>query len=148
MKYFSLILSIVNIGVMTIFWYRFAAPVLDASSSFAPTEGALAILLAAQANHHSLLQIYLILVSILIAFLAYWGYNGIKRGAEEKAEKVARLLVPGLVRKCFNKLGPEDLAQKFVQEQMAISPGADSKEVFTDNIKNMQEDPHELPPIR
>ncbi len=144
MKYFNAIISTLNLCTIFVFWYRFTAPVVDAISTFAPSEGALAVFLAAQANHQSLLQIYLILVSILIALLAYWGYNGIRRGAEEKAEKVAKSLVPGLVKQYLDELGPADLAQKFVEEKMNNPSDVDSKRAFTDDIKDMQDDPYEL----
>lgn len=58
-----------------------------------------ALFLAAQANHQSILQIFIASYGILFAILGIWGYFHIKSSAVNKAEETVKEVLPGLLVK-------------------------------------------------
>ena len=134
MKYIvriNISLTVFNLIVLLCFWYRYTSPVLSAVTSFSNSD-----FLAAQANHNAILQVHLVIFSILLAILGFFGYNEIKRTAErtaeEKAEKALNDLVPKLVREQIEKLGPERIAEMLVGLKMAAPLKKDEKELSDD----------------
>ena len=103
---FNLLISVINLTFLACFWYRYASPTLNSIIGFSSSD-----FLAAQANHNAILQIHLVIFSIFLAILGFFGYNTIKKGAERTAEegveKALNELVPKLVKEQIEKLGPE-----------------------------------------
>ncbi len=64
-----------NLIGMLLFWLRFSAPVLDATSNFFPPTESYSSFLAAQANHYALLQLSFVFFNIVLAGAAIWGYT-------------------------------------------------------------------------
>ncbi len=73
MKYlirFNILLTSISLIFLSCFWYRYTSPVLDSIIAFSNSD-----FLAAQANHNAILQIHLVLFSIFLAILGFFGYN-------------------------------------------------------------------------
>jgi hypothetical protein len=103
-----------------------ALPILSSVSGFSSSD-----FMAAQANHNAILQIHLVILSILLAILSFFGYNEIKKGAERTAKEGVEValneLVPKLVKEQIEKLGPERISQMLVDIKTATPPNKEEK---------------------
>lgn len=80
----SIIIGITNISAVFVFWY-----ILREIEQKSIVKFDFSQYLAVQANQFSLLQIYLVLISISLALLAFYGFFHFKEVAEKVAEKKA-----------------------------------------------------------
>ena len=135
----SCFLAVLNLLVLFLFWSRFSAPVLAASSTFFPGSETHGAFLAAQANHYALLQLYMVLFSMALALVTFWGYTEIKKGAEVAASKAIGEVLPQLIQQRLEKLGPEQIARSLIHFKMENSSQKSSKDVFKDNIQQVFE---------
>lgn len=131
------IFCILNLIVVSAFWYRFSSPISSSTASFFTNDDHIGSFLSAQANHYALLQVYLVIFSILVGLGAFWGYNEIKKEASKKAEAKVKEIVPNLIRKHLENFGPDALAQLLFKEKMEAPSLKNSNDVFNDNIETI-----------
>lgn len=144
LKKLNFMFTILNIIIIGIFWYRFASPICISTASFFNQTDHIGNFLAAQANHYSLLQIYLILFSILIGAGAFWGYAEIKKVVEKKTDDKINEIVPKFVMEYLQKNGQEVLNQVLVKIKMSQASSCQtSNDNFSKNVENMRDDPNE-----
>jgi hypothetical protein len=131
MKKLSTALMFITLAAIVLFWCRFSMPMANAAAEFTSYSDSIGAILAAQANQYSLLQIHLILLSIILAAAAIWGYAGIKSHVEETILKKIDSIVPQRANEVIEKLGTEELARRVVEVQKQ----AIMKENFKQNFK-------------
>jgi hypothetical protein len=134
-EYFWKILIIINIILMMIFWARSFVPIAEYESFFTNGSDFIALFLSAQANQYSLLQIYLIFFSLILAAAAIWGYNQIKKDATDRAEKIARKTAQECVKKYLKESGAEVIAKKLAVENMNPTPQQRTHDESSEEIK-------------
>lgn len=137
MKKFYFAITIANLIITSLFWLRFSAPMLEATSTFFPPTDSYVSFLAAQANHYSLIQLYLVIFSIGLAVIAFWGYTEIKRSAERAVSKAITESMPGQIQKHLNSFASEHLAQISVGHKMEKPAQKSTKDVFHENIPQL-----------
>lgn len=115
MKKVYVFLTILNIVIISAFWYRFTIPIVDSTSNFFSQSDHISSFLAAQANHYSLLQIFLILFSIIIAIAAMWGFTEIKKIVEKKTEEKINNEIPVFIDSYIDKHGQEIVNRLFLK---------------------------------
>ena len=123
-----------------LFWFRFASPISSATSSFFTnlnTES-LNAFLAAQANQYAMLQTILVVFSIFIAILAFWGYHELKTIVESRTQQTLKDNVPDLLYEYFDKEGGiEKLEQIYSQKKLNKATKKNEKEVFRNGLQTM-----------
>lgn len=134
MNQFNLGISIVNLIVLTSFWYRFAYPVADSTAGFFANSDSISSLLAAQANHHSLLQLYLVALSIVLAFGAIWGYSQIKNEVIRLALEKINETGPAQVQKMLKDLGPEAISEMLLKNKLQTPSNSNSSNIYEEVI--------------
>lgn len=146
MKIILAFLNFINISIMLIFWWRYAVPIAKCNSDFLNNTDALSHFLASQANHFSLLQIYLTLVTLGFAALALWGYGELKRAAVERTEKVINDKMTGIVKEWLEGEGRETISRLIFEgkmEESATETFKSSQSSVVSEADLMEKDPYE-----
>lgn len=128
---------IITLMAIIVFWCRFSAPMATSSAEFLSNADSIGALLAAQANQYSLLQIHLMLLTIILAIAAVWGYSGIKSHIEENVLRKIDHIVPKLSQEAIEKLGTEELSHRLFEKLQKASRKENTKEIFNKGIETI-----------
>lgn len=133
-RFLYFFLTILNITVSVAFWYFYAIPIMNLQNGLPNNESHLGIFLQAQANHYSMLQIYLVIFSIILAIAAFLGYNEIRKQIDKRALKRINQIVPKLIKNHLDAVGPEIISDYLYNHKIAISSEKTNKETHIDEL--------------
>lgn len=137
----NIFLGFLNVTILLFCFFRFGLPFVDYTQNVLDHTESIGVFLASQANQFALLQVGLAALGILIAIIALWGYSQISVSAQQSAQKKVDEVVPKLVMKTLEELGPEKLGEMLMEVHNKHVLKNNSKEVYESSVQSMFKDP-------